>query len=243
MASTCSGQWPLSQGFRCCHSVQNGRYAGIRVSQAPIQRMSSKYASLKWLALSLVNGHCHSTWGEKQLKHEFQKGMLPAPHCFCPMHAHHLPKLQHVLVLIFVRRIVATVTATRNDQTLIHFSRKLFEGFLVKKRLPCTHHYTYSAHLHTTTLTPLTYTAPQHLHTSRYTYTAHLHCATAFAHIALHLHRSPTLRHSICTHRTTCTAHVHCAHHYTYTAHLHCVTAFAHITFTSPSFFSFFLPG
>ena len=74
--------------------------------------------------------------------------------------------------------------------------------------LPHLHHYTYTAHLHTTTLTPLTCTAPQHLHTSPYTYTAHLHCATAFAHIAphtlhtpLHLHRSPTPRHSICTHR------------------------------------------
>ena len=73
--------------------------------------------------------------------------------------------------------------------------------------------YTAPQHLHThrPTITSLTYTAPQHLHTSPYTYTTHLHCATAFAHIAphtlhtpytpLHLHRSPTPRHSICTHR------------------------------------------
>ena len=79
------------------------------------------------------------------------------------------------------------------------FSRKLCEGFLVKKRPPCTHHYTYTAHLHCATAfahiappAPLTYITPQHshrLHTARYcthhyTYTAHLHRATAFAHIA-----------------------------------------------------------
>ena len=109
------------------------------------------------------------------------------------------------------------------------FSRKLCEGFLVEKRLPCTHHYTY---------------------------TADLHCATAFAHIALQLHRSPTLRHSICTHRPTLTPltytapqhlhtshHIHCTHHYTYTAHLRRATAFAHIAFTSPLIFSFFKAG
>ena len=114
-ASAFSGQWPLSQGFRCCHSVQNGLYAGIRVSQAPIHRMSSKYANLEWLALFLANGHCHSTWGEKRLKHEFQSGMLPALHGFCPRHGNNLPKLQHDFVLIFVLRIVATVTATRKE--------------------------------------------------------------------------------------------------------------------------------
>ena len=114
-ASAFSGQWPLSQGFRCCHSVQNGLYAGIRVSQAPIHRMSSKYANLEWLALFLANGHCHSTWGEKRLKHKFQSGMLPALHGFCPRHGNNLPKLQHDFVLIFVLRIVATVTATRKE--------------------------------------------------------------------------------------------------------------------------------
>ena len=160
-ASAFSGQWPLSQGFRCCHSVQNGLYAGISVSHAPIHRMSSKYANLEWLAplsqhlgreavetriperhasscprhlpkactqcshskyanlewlaLFLANGHCHSTWGEKRLKHEFQSGMLPAVHGICPKHAHNVPKLRRDFVLIFVLRIVATVTATRND--------------------------------------------------------------------------------------------------------------------------------
>ena len=110
-ASAFSGQWPLSQGFWFCHSVQNGLYAGIRVSQAPIHRMSSKYANLEWLALFLANGHCHSTWGEKRLKHEFQSGMLAALHGFCPRHGNNLPKLQHDFVLIVVLRIVATVTA------------------------------------------------------------------------------------------------------------------------------------
>ena len=120
MASTFSGQWPLSQGFRCCHSVHNGFYTGIRVSQAPIRRMNSKYANLESLALPLANGHCHSTWGEKRLKHEFQSGMLPAVHGICPRHAHNVPKLRRDFVLILVLRIVATVTATRNDATYIY---------------------------------------------------------------------------------------------------------------------------
>ena len=86
------------------------------------------------------------------------------------------------------------------------------EGSLVKKRLPCVHHYTYTAHLHATTLTPLTYTAPQHLHTSH------------------HLHRSHTLRHSICTHRTTYTAHTTTLTPltYTYTAPQHLHTSPSH---------------
>ena len=115
-------------------------------------------------------------------------------------------------------------------------SRKLCEGFLVKKRLPCAHHYTYTAHLHcatafartaplayaarTATLTPLTYTAPQHLRASRHLRRSHTHTTPQ------HLHTS---------------RHVRCAHHYTYTAHLHRATAFAHIAFTSPSIFSLFL--
>ena len=93
MASSFSGQWPLSQGFRCCHSVQNRLYAGIRVSQAPIHRMSSKYANLESPALSLANGHCHSSWGEKRLKHEFHNGMLPAVHGICSRHAHNVPMI------------------------------------------------------------------------------------------------------------------------------------------------------
>ena len=77
--------------------------------------MSSKYANLEWLALFLANGHCHSTWGEKRLKHEFQSGMLAALRGFCPRHGNNLPKLQHDFVLIFVLRIVATVAATGKE--------------------------------------------------------------------------------------------------------------------------------
>ena len=77
--------------------------------------MSSKYANREWLALSLANGHCHSTWGEKRLKHEFQSGMPSAVHGICPRHAHNVPKLRRDFVLIFVLRIVATGTAIRND--------------------------------------------------------------------------------------------------------------------------------
>ena len=130
------------------------------------------------------------------------------------------------------------------------FSRKLREGFLVKKRLPCTHHYTYTAHLHCATafahiapLAPLTYTmhTPLHLHrspTHHYTYTAHLHCAAACAHIA----SLAPLTYTTPQHLHT-SHHVYCTHHYTYTAHLHRATAFAHIAFTSPSIFSFFKAG
>ena len=63
---------------------------------------------------------------------------------------------------------------------------------------------------YTTTLTPLTYTAPQHLHTSH------------------HLHRSHTLRHSICTHRTTYTAHTTTLTPLTYTAPQHLHTSPSH---------------
>ena len=80
--------------------------------------MSSKYANLEWLALFLANGHCHSTWGEKRLKHEFQSGMLAALHGFCSRHGNNLPKLQHDFVLIFVLRIVATVTAPGKEPRL-----------------------------------------------------------------------------------------------------------------------------
>ena len=114
------------------------------------------------------------------------------------------------------------------------------------KRLLCTHHSTYNAHIHhTTALTSLAYTAPQHIHHSHTphhsTYTAHIHHTTALTSPAYttprHIHRSHTPHHSTyiaCLHQTpqsTPTALTHAApqhlhssptpHHCIYTARLH----------------------